>query len=454
MRIKSVRTALLLGVNLIVIAVLALTAWASYRNTLHEINELFDAELAQTARLIKSLTHDQGFIVDSEQTIVIELPTFRVAEPDDRLNDGHKYETKLGFQVWRDEQLILASENALGEALALFQTGYQEHYREHHNWVSFSHYDNSTGLWIFTAQREDIRAELSSYLARDQLLALLLTWVPISLAMLWLINWVLRPVQRYASILDSRQIDQLARIDAVLPSEIEPIRNAVNSLLVRLAEQIERERRFIQDAAHELRTPLAALSLHAEQLPEPQHVSSQAVRSISQRMNHLIEQLLILAKADNPNTTLGEPEQIKLRELIERIIGELPLGKIEHTEWHVDCPSEIQVSGYPLLLHAALRNLIDNALQYSAQEPHISITVQQLTTHTHITVADHGPGLSAEQIQQLGQRFYRADQHRQRLRGSGLGLSIVARVAALHGGSLQFSQGEPHGLAATISLTR
>lgn len=458
MTIKSLRAALLIGVNTVVISILAITAWASYRNTVHELDELFDAELAQTARLIKSLTHDQQFLNEDQQLLIIELPKFI---DDDLLSndgdgyrtlDGHKYETKLGFQVWRDANLILASENALGEPLARFSPGYQEHLREQQTWISFSHYDNTTGLWIFTAQREDIRSELSGYLARDQLLALFMTWVPISLGILWLVNRVLQPVRRYAKTLGQRRADQLQPVIESLPAEIEPIRIAVNSLLQRITEQLERERRFINDAAHELRTPLAALKLHAEQLPDRQHPSCKAVRQVSPRMNHLVEQLLILAKADSPSAHLGALQAFNLAELVEQVISDLPIDAVETAEWNLSISSQLNGRGYPTLLGSALRNLIENALKYSGDQPMIKIVAEIHDNHLQIMIADDGPGVDAGQIAHLTERFYRAEQHRQLANGAGLGLSIAARVAHLHGGELIFEPNQPHGLRAILSI--
>lgn len=458
MPINSLRSALLLGVNAIVITVLALTAWATYRNTLHELNELFDAELAQTARLIKSLTHDHGFLGHDQQLTVIELPKFvdddaLLAHSDGyRTLDGHKYETKLGFQVWRNSTLILASENAVGEPLAHFTPGYQERLRGQQTWISFSHFDKSTGLWIFTAQREDIRSELSGFLARDQLLALLLTWVPISLAILWLVNRVLRPVKRYAEALGERHADQLQQVATRLPNEIEPIRLAVNALLQRITQQIERERRFINDAAHELRTPLAALKLHAEQLPEPQHPSSRAVRRVSERMNHLVDQLLILAKTDDPQAALGAKQPVIMQHLIEQVISELPLEAVEKTHWQLSIPATITLQGYPALLNSAIRNLLENSIKHGGEQPTISIDCEQHEGLITLTIADQGQGLQPDQLLRLGERFYRAEHHRQLADDAGLGLSIVARVVELHHGQLSFSANHPRGLKATLTL--
>ena len=460
MQIKSIRSALLIGVNSIVITILALTAWASYRNTLHELNELFDAELAQTARLLKSFSHDHGFLSSDEELTVIEIPAFiddkNFATDNDgyRSLDGHKYETKLGFQVWRNNTLILASENALGQALSRFAPGYHQHQRDQQTWISFSYFDNSTGLWIFTAQRDDIRSELSGYLALDQLVALLMTWVPISLAILWLVNRVLLPVRSYATALGNRNADQLQQINSQLPQEIEPIRIAVNALFYRITEQIERERRFINDAAHELRTPLAALQLHASQLPDSQHASSKAVQKASQRMNHLVDQLFILAKADNPQAALGTPQSIDMNELVEQIIAELPVEALEKTQWQVTIPEHMRIIGYPTLLGAALRNLIENAIKYSGDKAEVSISVNDHDGSIAIIVADQGPGVDAEQLRHLGERFYRAEQHRQYGDGAGLGLSIAARVAALHGGKLEFALRQPHGLCAILTIEK
>ena len=456
-RALSLKASLLIGVNAIVLVILLLTGWASYRNILHELDELFDAELAQTARLVRSLTHDPGFLEQGTHPVVIELPRFNDndngAEGDERLLDGHRYESKIAFQVWQDERLLLASENALTSPLAEFRLGYQANLVAEHHWISFVYYDRTTDLWIVTAQRDDVRSELSGYLALDQLAALLLMWLPISLAMLLLINWVLAPVSAYATQLRQRQADQLQPVTTALPKEIAPMRDAVNQLFARIVAQRQQEQRFIQDAAHELRTPLAALQVHSQQLPQPQHASVQAVQQVAKRMSHLVNQLLLLAKTEHAGEeTFGQRQHVSLRALIEQCLAELPSDDLERAEWQLKVSSELTLNCYPTLLQIALRNLLENALKYGGDAPQITVTAESQQQQLLITVSDQGPGLATEQLALLGERFFRAEQHRQHADGVGLGLSIVERVTQLHGGQLWFTTNHPQGLSAHLLL--
>jgi signal transduction histidine kinase len=171
-------------------------------------------------------------------------------------------------------------------------------------------------------------------------------------------------------------------------------------------------------------------------------------------MNHLVEQLLILAKADHPQQALGAMQPINLPMLIEQVISDLPIEAVESAQWQLTIPSRMTVSGYPTLLHSAIRNLLENALKYGGSEPQVSITVEQHENTIAVTITDQGDGIDNDTLEHLTERFYRAEQHRHYGNGAGLGLSIVARVAQLHGGQLTFENNQPSGLRVTLTIAK
>lgn len=452
----SLRTALIVSINFTVFVVLCVTGYATYRNTLHELDEMFDAELAQTTRLVKSLIRDADFLDQDGQLTVVEIPTFNdnaagINDADDgRRDDGHKYESKLGFQVWDGNgQLVLATENALGKALSLPQQGYHEVIRDGNLWMSYSHYDETTQHWIYTAQREDVRSELSQFLANEQLFAVLLTWVPISLVILLLTNILLRPVQRYSEILKTRSAHDLHAITIELPQELQPIADSVNALFARIENYIEREQRFVADASHELRTPLAALKLHAAQLAHQDEASVKAIKSAVDRMSHLVNQLLELARLENP-TQLQQPRQpLKLAELTYIVLADLPGDLVERVTWKIDIDEQFTLTGYPVLFGVLLRNLLHNAATHATENGIVSATAELNQEQLIIRIADDGAGVPEDELEHLSERFYRSNESRQ-YAGSGLGLSIVQRIAELHHGQVQFSHNQPHGLVVIL----
>ncbi|RUO78637.1 ATP-binding protein [Pseudidiomarina taiwanensis] len=452
----SLRTALLLFINLTVFIVLCITAYATYGNTMHELDEVYDAELAQTNRLMTSLLRTAHWTPSPDQVTLIQIPQQLQASEEsehDRLSDGHKYESKLGIQVWDLQQrLLFATTNALGEPLSQPQNGYHLTSREGFEWVGFSRFDPSNQVWVYTGQREDVRSEISEYLALEQLVSILLTWVPISLVIFLITAILLKPVQRFAAELATRSSQDLGAINAPLPSELEPVRIAVNTLFARLAKEIAREQRFVADASHELRTPLAALILHAAQLSKD-HPNAVAIQTAAERMTRLVNQLLELARLDQFEFKQQQREAVDLLDLLHQILADLPSDEVEQIDWQIDIEPNCQLLGYPILLKVLLRNLIYNAMQQSTVDSKLIIRAHTQADELVVEVVDFGGGVSDEELTRLGERFYRSAENRQ-YEGTGLGLSIARRIAQLHDAQLQFSHSKPHGLTVTVKFLK
>ncbi len=455
MKSLSLRRQLLLSTNIVVIAVLALGAWLNYRMTMHELDEVFDAELAQTTRVLKSLIHDPGFLDQQGELRIIELPPLprnSYEEGNERQSDGHPYERKLAFQVWDlAGQLLLASENAIGPPLSEPQPGYHEVVRDDFKWIGFSYFDAHTQTWIYTAQREDVRSELSTYITTNQRWIVLLTWLPLSLAILLSIVWFMRPVRLFAQQLQQRDARDLSPLQAHLPSELQPIQASINSLLQRVHTYLEREKNFIADASHELRTPLSALRLHAAQIDPNEPQSIAAVQQATERLTHLVNQLLLLTKLEGTQLTADQLASVSLEAVIHEALAELPESLSEHCEWRLDLAATPAVLGLPTLLTVMVRNLLQNAAKYAAEQG-----VVEISTHPHphphgieLRICDNGPGVPAADLQRLGERFYRHPTTRH-VEGAGLGLSIVKRIADLHTIQLTFTSSEQQGLCVTL----
>lgn len=453
MKSLSLRRQLLLSTNIVVIAVLALGAWLNYRMTLHELDEVFDAELAQTTRVLKSLIHDPGFLNQQGELRIIELPPLPSGhheEGNERQSDGHPYERKLAFQVWdRAGKLLLASENAIGGPLSNPKAGYHEIVRGKFKWIGFSYFDAHTQTWIYTAQREDVRSELSTYITTNQRWILLLTWLPLSLAILLSIIWFMRPVRLFAQQLQQRDARDLSPLQAHLPSELQPIQANINSLLQRVHSYLEREKHFIADASHELRTPLSALRLHAAQIDPDEPQSIAAVQQATERLTHLVNQLLLLTKLEGTQLTDDQLSAVSLEAVVHEALAELPEDLSEHCEWQLDFAPTSAVLGLPTLLTVMVRNLLQNAAKYAAEKGVVEVSTHKRPNGVELRICDNGPGVPSANLQRLGERFYRHPETRH-LEGAGLGLSIVKRIADLHTIQLTFANAEEQGLCVTL----
>ncbi|VEB54025.1 two-component system sensor histidine kinase [Salmonella enterica subsp. enterica] len=231
-----------------------------------------------------------------------------------------------------------------------------------------------------------------------------------------------------------------------VPSEVRPLVEALNQLFSRIHSMMVRERRFTSDAAHELRSPLAALKVQTEvaQLSGDDPLSRD--KALTQlhagidRATRLVDQLLTLSRLDSLNN-LQDVAEISLEELLQSAVMD-----IYHPAQQANIDVRLQLNahdvirtGQPLLLSLLVRNLLDNAIRYSPQGSVVDVTLHARS----FTVRDNGPGVAPEILTHIGERFYRPPG--QSVTGSGLGLSIVRRIATLHGMTVSFGNAAEGG---------
>jgi two-component system sensor histidine kinase QseC len=298
-------------------------------------------------------------------------------------------------------------------------------------------------------KRLDILEELAGSLTPPVLLLLALLGV-----LSWYcVNRVIKPINNTAYALTQKSRDDLTPVLLdKQPSELQPIVSALNGVLLRLDSALQAERRFTADAAHELRTPLAALRMHV-QLLQRQHgglsLPFQKLRDDIDRSTALVENLLVLARLDplNPGSLPRQQVDIEyfLRELIRTHTAMAEQrGILLQLDTDID-----QMSMNPEMIHIALRNLLDNALRYSPAGSVVQIEANQTLGLLRIAIRDDGPGVDGAHRTRLSERFFRVLGSGES--GNGLGLSIVRRIAELHGAKLSFGSGL-HGRGLGVFL--
>lgn len=459
MSLWSLRRSLVVGINLAVVTVLAVTAWASYRDILHELDEVFDAQLAQTAKSLATFYAPAKNKLSVTQVIPISQydDTGEDSSTEEKGPSGHKYESKIGYQIYNVDGNLLASTNQTQPLnLKGLQAGYHTLKGDNITWFTFNYFEESKNIWVHTFQRQDVRGELSGYLASEQLYPLLLMWVPISLIILLIVYIVLKPVNRFAADLRAREFNNLSPVESELPNELAPIRQALNRLLHQLKMFSEREKRFIADASHELRTPLSAIQVHAENVISADSLedAKQSGKSIFQsveRMSQLVNQLLWLNRLDSLNSN-DKFEEAKISKLVSLALNNLPINKVEKHQWHIDV-SSIRIICDETLIVSALTNLLSNAMKFSPKNSKIQVVATATANRVIIKVTDEGKGVPAEILERLGERFYRL-QHHSAVAGSGLGLSITQKIVQLHHGKISFNNSYPTGLEVHIELPK
>jgi len=455
--------------NGILLLSLSLISWRSYRDARHEIEELFDAQLAQSARLV------QGLVMrEMEPSARHALQSALDAAVNARRNQGvpgHDYETKLGFQVYAaDGSSVLQSAGAPNGALqelakadsaspfSALSGGYHDVQLDGHAWRLFLLHDPEDELWILVSERDDVRGELVGKIARRSLLPDLIG-LPLLALLIWLaVGWGLRPLAHMAQLLKNRDPNNLAPLLlAPLPQELEPVAASLNRLLQQVNQLVEREKRFIADAAHELRTPLAVLRIHAQ---NAQQAGSEADRDEAlrqllagvDRTTRVVTQLLTLARLE-PSAQQLLLAPLDMRRLTRDTLAELTplaIARDQELTLEVDEHGDYSLTGDAASLATLLQNLVGNALTYTPSGGRIEVQLRSTPDKLIIEVADSGPGIAPELREQLFERFVRLGDGQ----GAGLGLSIVARIAELHGATVELLDSALGGLRAIVRIPR
>jgi two-component system sensor histidine kinase QseC len=264
--------------------------------------------------------------------------------------------------------------------------------------------------------------------------------LPLMALLTWLaICWASRGLLRISREIESRAPDRLAPIELRrVPKEIQGLAKAVNGLLARLDAALSRERRFTADAAHELRTPVAAVKVHADNLrtainDAERAESQQRLDAGVRRMERAIAQLLALSRVE-PGAAPHLREPVDLASLLARELDDAAaLARDRGITLTVDV-APVVVSGDPDALVGLVRNLLDNAVRYTPAEGRVHVTLASADGEARLTVEDSGPGIAPEARLRVFERFHR--ELGTGVEGSGLGLSIVSQVLAAHEGRI------------------
>ena len=409
-----------------------------------EINELFDTQQVRLAQQVAALLPAAQLDGQPRQAPV-PLAGGGAAELED-----------LSIAVWNGRgELLLADREGSALPFDAAAEGFVDLRIGDAPWRVY--YLRGTGPWrVAVGQATEERGEVLRDLLAGQLLPWLLM-LPVLLAVIAAsVRRGLRPVREIAREVQQRRADSLAPLPiASAPAELQPLLSSMNDLFARIERALEHERRMTADAAHELRTPLAALRAQweAAQLATGDAERARANARIGEgieRLSRLVSQLLSLASAEGSGTPVYA-EGVDWHRVVQKALSDcLPLLDSSGTEVTVGWPeagAPLPMTGDEVLLATLVRNLVDNAVRYS---PPKSLVAVRFTTES-LVIEDRGPGLSEAHLARLGDRFFRPAGQAQS--GSGLGISIVRRVAELHGLAVRF-EGRDDGPGLRVTVTR
>ena len=403
----------------------------SYYQTYHEAEELQDDLLRQTAAYINPKTTDYTQI-GSENHILI--------------------------QTFGQEDTVPLS-NTLGEGFHTIKGGVDDDDDDDDDEYRAYIHQTPQGK-IAVLQETEYRDDLAATAAYQSVFPLLIALPLMILLTVWITYRAMRPVKTLSAALGKRRSDDLSPLDGEgVPSEIQGFVTAINQLLQRTGENIRRQQRFIADAAHELRSPLTALSLQAERLtklPQSDEAREQTgliLQSI-QRNRHLLEQLLTHARAQGSETQRNLTD-ISLQAQFRRVLQELmPLALNKQQDIGVAVENDLRIRADDTEIYTLIKTFTDNAIRYTPAGGRIDIGFSETPTTLTIWVEDDGPGIPAAERSRVTDAFYRILGTEQQ--GTGLGLSIADAIAKRYGGKLILadSRNFAHGLLIQADLNK
>lgn len=419
----------------------AISAVMNFHASQEQVEELFDAELAQMSRILQamitaSMTRDAGGLSNTLEYLDEEVMAQEFAHREYSIL-GHKYEKKLAFQVWNQQgQILIKSHTGPSKPANNLQAGFQTLSAEQSSWRSFTLQDEHHGFWVQVAQQEDVRTELTNEIAWHSILPSLLFLPVLMVVSALIIRQGLSPLKRISNELKHRDYENLDQFDTNrYPVELEQMLSELNSLFQRVSESYQREKRFTADAAHELRTPLSIAKIHLQnigQISTDETVIEFVNKALVgvDRLIHMVQQLLILSKLD-AQVDQELDTQVDIRQLCQEAVEEITDSpEFNSISVAVHFPESIIIRSNETALRILLRNLLDNACRYADR----GSTVQIKLEHTRLSIFNQCPTLEDRVLAKLFDRFSRGIATQQH--GSGLGLSICQQVCQQLGFSL------------------
>ena len=440
MKNYSLRRRLIIWISIPVLLASVLSLSVGFMFSWHEIEEVYDAQMVHSAKLLLQIA--QYEIVEQKNEII------NLGKENEILKQ--EYENKTAFRIWHNDVILTRSWNTDPFINVEATPGFSDLQVSGKDWRFFVFIDEINGIKVEIAQRYSIRYELIVQLM-SSLIAPGVIFIPLILLIVWVgVQKALKPVVKLSTDVDQRNSDDLSHIKTeALPQEIAPIIFALNRLFERIKESFKREREFTDHAAHELRTPLAAMKTQtqvlikkAKDMPD----CAEGLKNLNATINrstHLIEQLLSLARLQNDDLP---KVKMNLSDCIKNMLPEIKRQvNLKQIILETDIADDVTILGHADSVGILLGNLADNAIKYTLEGGHISIKL----SHTGLwEIADTGPGLNDADKARVFGRFVRADKTGQS--GSGLGLSIASWIAKAHGVDIALHDNTPEGLKASI----
>lgn len=425
--IRSIRYFLLISILLSITVASAINGVGNYLLDEKVIQPYLDGQLVRISSIIDVLNHSSS----TEQTRANIINYIVKSQP----ASGQEFI----FQVWdQHNHLLMHSSSDFKHDLNKIPTGFSDQEFNDQDWRIYSTYDATQQVKIVVGELYTLRRELADDIAHSNANILLITY-PVFALLVWIIiSFALRSVSRVTNEISHRASSFLEPVQLTqIPVEIIPLVAELNQLFIRLKLAFERNKRFAADAAHELRTPLAALKTHlqvaliADTEEDRKKALHKVIESVD-RSSHVVAQLLTLSRLGEEEA-LTDVKPVDLYKLAVEIIAYLAphaLEKNVEIELASEPEDEPTVMGNDTAIGILIRNVVDNAIRYTPPQGEVKIAIINMPNEVIFRVTDTGPGIPVELRERVFERFYRI--LGTKASGSGLGLAIVSQITALH----------------------
>ncbi|MBJ9662873.1 ATP-binding protein [Burkholderia gladioli] len=430
---RSIRHQLLIWLLAIVVAGVGAAGWLIYRQALAEANELFDYQLQAIAAALPSEPFSQvfGSRTNGDEGIVI--------------------------QIWNRNGGLMYFSHPRAPIAPRAELGFSTERTDRGEWRVYGAIvgDNVVQL----AQPLSVRNRLAASVALRTVWPLILLLPFLGAAVWMIVGRGMRPLRRVTRAVESRRPEALDPLpDNRLPQEVQPLVHALNGLLARLAAALDTQKAFVADAAHELRTPLAAVQIQAQLVARAQDDETRRealadLQSGVTRATRLAEQLLALARSEPDGATVREP--VALADALAHCVSaQAVVAQKRNIDLGIEEAQPAIVDADIGALRVMLNNVLDNAVKYTPEGGRIDVSLSFDEGRALVRVADSGPGIPPEERERVFDRFYRDSSARMRtdVSGSGLGLAIVKRVAAQQRAIVTLGESPAGGLLVEIAF--
>ncbi|MEM6161462.1 quorum sensing histidine kinase QseC [Erwinia sp. P6884] len=444
---QSLRLRLMLGFLLLTLIGWGTASVSSWWQTKHKINELFDTQQMLFAKRLVTMNPEQL------SRDPLTLPKTKQLL---RHHRGEQEDDALAFAVFTHDGKMVMNDGDNGKDFIFDSTG---------NGFTDGMLRGDDDLWrmvwlstpdkrfvIVVGQEWEYRDDMTRDIVQTSQFPWLIALPLMLLLLLWLVTHELAPLKRIAHQLRARSPEDGTPLTTRrLPQEVRPLVDELNALFARIGEMLSRERRFTSDAAHELRSPLAALKVQTEvaQLAhDDEAMRSHALSNLDtgiDRATRLVDQLLTLSRLDAEKSLEMQP--VDVQQLLQQsVVDHYGKAQADGVNITLDAPDKPVIrQGQPTLLALMVRNLVDNAIRYSPPGGEVQLTLGP----GQFQVINSCDGLRREALERIGERFYRPPG--QEKSGSGLGLSIVSQIARLHAMEVSFEAPAQGGFVVRVS---